>query len=64
MKAALMGKPISSWDNPHREFLGDRTHLMAPDPRVVFVSWGTNVPLIVVRCPVNHEVKFSSYSVE
>ena len=41
---SLTGKPISGWDNPHRECLGYGPCPMAPDLRVVFMSWGTNVP--------------------
>ena len=41
---SLMGEPISGWDNPHRECLGNRLRPMVPDLRVVFMSWRTNVP--------------------
>ena len=54
---SLMGKSISGRNNPHRESLGDRMRPMAPDCGVVFMSWGTNVPYIGVRHPINHKVE-------
>ena len=50
----LMGEPISSWDNPHREHLGYGMCPMVPDLGVVFMFRGTNVPNVGVGEPVNH----------